>query len=32
VTRAALERVESSGIIFLDESTRSRRESGHGPT
>src|SRR6516165_984599 len=32
VTRAALERVESSGIIFLDEIDKiAGRESGHGP-
>src|SRR5258708_16786042 len=31
-TRAALERVESSGIIFLDEIDKiAGRESGHGP-
>src|SRR6266852_1456211 len=32
VARAALERVESSGIIFLDEIDKiAGRESGHGP-
>ncbi len=32
VTRVALERVESSGIIFLDEIDKiAGRESGHGP-
>jgi ATP-dependent HslUV protease ATP-binding subunit HslU len=32
VTRIALERVESSGIIFLDEIDKiAGRESGHGP-
>src|SRR5437899_3067950 len=32
VTRAALERVESTGIIFLDEIDKiAGRESGHGP-
>jgi ATP-dependent HslUV protease ATP-binding subunit HslU len=32
VTRTALERVESSGIIFLDEIDKiAGRESGHGP-
>ncbi len=32
VARAALERVESSGIIFLDELDKiAGRESGHGP-
>jgi len=32
VTRLALERVESSGIIFLDEIDKiAGRESGHGP-
>src|SRR6516165_7172406 len=32
VTRMALERVESSGIIFLDEIDKiAGRESGHGP-
>jgi ATP-dependent HslUV protease ATP-binding subunit HslU len=32
VTRTALERVESSGIIFLDEIVKiAGRESGHGP-
>src|SRR5205809_3417418 len=32
VTRAALERVERSGIIFLDEIDKiAGRESGHGP-
>src|SRR4029078_13682215 len=32
VTRASLERVESSGIIFLDEIDKiAGRESGHGP-
>ncbi|MCC6862378.1 MAG: ATP-dependent protease ATPase subunit HslU [Bryobacterales bacterium] len=32
VTRVALERVESSGIIFLDEVDKiAGRESGHGP-
>src|SRR5947208_555345 len=32
VTRAALERVESSGIIFLDEIDKiAGRETGHGP-
>src|ERR1700691_3167075 len=32
VTRGALERVESSGIIFLDEIDKiAGRESGHGP-
>src|SRR5204863_2971960 len=32
VARSALERVESSGIIFLDELDEiSGRESGHGP-
>src|SRR5881392_2859315 len=32
VSRAALERVESSGIIFLDEFDKiAGRESGHGP-
>jgi ATP-dependent HslUV protease ATP-binding subunit HslU len=32
VTRAALERVERSGIIFLDEMDKiAGRESGHGP-
>src|SRR5512146_1163765 len=32
VTRVALERVESSGIIFLDEMDKiAGRESGHGP-
>jgi len=32
VTRIALERVESSGIIFLDEVDKiAGRESGHGP-
>jgi ATP-dependent HslUV protease ATP-binding subunit HslU len=32
VTRAAVERVESSGIIFLDEIDKiAGRESGHGP-
>ena len=32
VARAALERVEASGIIFLDEIDKiAGRESGHGP-
>jgi ATP-dependent HslUV protease ATP-binding subunit HslU len=32
VTRAALERVENSGILFLDEVDKiAGRESGHGP-
>src|SRR3954468_24030814 len=32
VTRVAMERVESSGIIFLDELDKiAGRESGHGP-
>jgi len=32
VARASLERVESSGIIFLDEIDKiAGRESGHGP-
>jgi ATP-dependent HslUV protease ATP-binding subunit HslU len=32
VARAAIERVENSGIIFLDEIDKiAGRESGHGP-
>src|SRR5204862_7344425 len=32
VTRVAVERVENSGIIFLDEIDKiAGRESGHGP-